>query len=220
MKITIISDTHDLLRPEIEEQIKLAPVVIHAGDVSTRETLEKIKSTITGKLYCVRGNADLDLSDLPENLSLELDGIKFAVAHKKKDFPGETADFYVCGHTHKYKVKGNFINPGSCGPRKPSQEITYAIFDTDTKSVTKVVVPHEAPTEDAPSEADTLMYIKKIMRMQDRNIQIPECANKLGLSEEFVATVMRVRVTHPGVSAHGILDKIEVNKIFDLENIK
>jgi len=215
MKITIISDTHDLLRPEIEEQIKTAPAVIHAGDVSTRETIENIKSKVTGDFYCVRGNADLELDELPETQIFEIDGIKFSMAHKKKDLPPDEADFYICGHTHKYKVKGNFINPGSCGPRSLKQEITYAVFDTETKTVEKVLVPHSAKTAGRPSDADMLSYIKKIMRMQDKNIQIPECAQRLGLSEDFVATVMRVRVTHPGVSAHGILDKIEVNKIFD-----
>ena len=42
--------------------------------------------------------------------------------------------------------------------------------------------------------------------------QFMDAIADLGLDEAFVAQICRIRVTHPGVTAHGILDKVEVNR--------
>lgn len=39
-------------------------------------------------------------------------------------------------------------------------------------------------------------------------------ARRLGLDREFVEQVCRIYVTHPGVDAQGIVNKMEVNALF------
>jgi len=40
-------------------------------------------------------------------------------------------------------------------------------------------------------------------------------AEHLGVEREFVEQVLRIYVTHPGVDAQGIMDKMEVSALFD-----
>ncbi len=56
MKIAIISDTHSLLRPEAEAQIKDCDYILHGGDIASRDVFDRISSF--AKTYFVRGNAD------------------------------------------------------------------------------------------------------------------------------------------------------------------
>ncbi|MCC8137103.1 MAG: hypothetical protein LIO76_03405 [Clostridiales bacterium] len=41
---------------------------------------------------------------------------------------------------------------------------------------------------------------------------ISQIAGELNLEESFVEEICRIYVTHPGVTANGILDKLEVNR--------
>ena len=56
MKLGIISDTHDLLRPEVLSALNDVDVILHAGDISSQKTLDQLRET--APLYAVRGNAD------------------------------------------------------------------------------------------------------------------------------------------------------------------
>lgn len=71
-KIAVISDTHSLLRPEIKEKIKECELIIHAGDIASKETVEKIERL--GPVYFVRGNADKGswTDGIPVSMELEL----------------------------------------------------------------------------------------------------------------------------------------------------
>ena len=42
-RIAVISDTHNMLRPEVVEVIKTCDAVLHGGDISGPETLDKIR---------------------------------------------------------------------------------------------------------------------------------------------------------------------------------
>ena len=46
----------------------------------------------------------------------------------------------------------------------------------------------------------------------DRGWKIERISREMKLDVCFVEQVCRIRVTHPGVSAEGIMDKIEVNR--------
>lgn len=48
-RIAVISDTHNLLRPEVAEVIKTCEVVLHGGDISGPQTLEMICGACGGK---------------------------------------------------------------------------------------------------------------------------------------------------------------------------
>ena len=61
MKIAIISDTHSLLRDEVMEKIKDCDIILHGGDIASKETVEAIEKL--GRAYFVRGNADNGYKD-------------------------------------------------------------------------------------------------------------------------------------------------------------
>jgi len=83
-RIAVISDTHNLLRPEVAAVIKTCDVVLHGGDISGPATFEKIRELCgessstrvggAGNFYAVRGNNDRDwASKFPtKTLSLQL----------------------------------------------------------------------------------------------------------------------------------------------------
>ena len=83
MKIGIISDTHDLLRPEVLGQLKGCACILHGGDISNLEILEQLERIAPVK--AVRGNNDKDWAEhLPMFLDFELGGLRVYMAHKKK----------------------------------------------------------------------------------------------------------------------------------------
>ncbi len=61
MKIAIISDTHSLLRPEIEEILHGCDYILHAGDISSQEIYDRISKIAPS--YFVRGNADKEWAE-------------------------------------------------------------------------------------------------------------------------------------------------------------
>ena len=71
-RIAVISDTHNLLRPEVASVLKTCEAVIHGGDISGPETLEKIRE-ICGQMENPQpeaaGDADQALST-KQNLNL------------------------------------------------------------------------------------------------------------------------------------------------------
>ena len=138
-RIAVISDTHNLLRPEVADVVRTCEIVLHGGDISGPETLEKVRN-LCGNFYVVRGNNDRDwASGIPYTLEVELYGRKFFMTHKKKDIPSDVeADVVIYGHSHRYAqdyINGTlYLNPGSCGPRRFNQAITMAVLtvpDTD-----------------------------------------------------------------------------------------
>ena len=83
----------------------------------------------------------------------------------------------------------------------------------------KIEIPHESAKEkpiEIPQE-NLLPVIEKILFYMDKGKQVKEISRKLAVSEEFVEQICRIRVTHPGVTANGILDKIEVNRVVTAE---
>ena len=43
MKIAILSDTHSLLRPEVEEELQKCDVILHGGDIASQELYDRVK---------------------------------------------------------------------------------------------------------------------------------------------------------------------------------
>ena len=61
-------------------------------------------------------------------------------------------------------------------------------------------------------EGDLLGIIEQILKRMDKGQRVQEIARALKIDPEFTEQICRIRVTHPGVSAHGILDKVEANR--------
>lgn len=226
-RIGIISDTHGLLRPEVAEVLKGCEVILHGGDINSVEILDELNEIVP--VYAVRGNNDKEWAkDLPETLFVELYGIHFLIVHNKKYIPKnlKNIDVVVYGHSHKYEEKYTdgmlFINPGSCGPRRFTQPITFAVLEAaDDKSfrVEKIEIAHVPKSggtaggsgtsvEERMQGRDMKRIVKSVMRDTDRRMPVSEIAVKNGISEELAELICRLYLTHPGVSADGIMGKM------------
>ncbi|MCC8044525.1 MAG: metallophosphatase family protein [Clostridiales bacterium] len=293
MRIAVISDTHDVLRAEVLEQIRIADAVIHAGDVSKPEIVDRIKANLKkdAHLYLVRGNADGDWAKkIPETLEFQLEQLLIFVVHNSKTavIP-DNCDIIISGHTHKFQAETEcasavemaieytssgfhgsqenandssgfqigqeygfqqgrlWLNPGSCGRKRFRLELSMAVLHLEgrTWQVEKIAIgtaeksiAHSARTElladslgtdsavefrkteddennsdiSALSSGELLHLINGILTRMNRGKTISQIAAQLHLEHSFVEEICRIYVTHPGVTANGILDKLEVNR--------
>lgn len=225
-RIGIISDTHGLLRPEVEETLRGCEAILHGGDVNKPEIIEKLNRI--APTYVVRGNNDKEWAGkLPETLTVSLCGIRFYMVHNKKYIPKreedlKDVDIIVYGHSHKYEEKQEngrlLLNPGSCGPRRFTQPITFAVLaveDDGAYKVEKVEVAHPNGRKSLSMEQEIAAHDMKkvvgaVMRDTNRRLSVGEIAAKNGISEELTEQICRLYLTHPGVSADGIIDKMGI----------
>ncbi|MDE7258493.1 MAG: metallophosphatase family protein, partial [Lachnospiraceae bacterium] len=204
--------------------------------INKPEILDKLNRI--APTYVVRGNNDKEWAkELPETLSVSLCGIGFFMVHNKKYIPKKEedlkdVDIIVYGHSHKYEEKQEggrlLLNPGSCGPRRFTQPITFAVLgvgDDGAYKVEKVEVAHPngAAKADRPeaekvtleqeiATLDMKRVVKAVMRDTNRGRSVGEIAVKNGISEELTEQICRLYLTHPGVSADGIIDKMGLPK--------
>lgn len=57
--------------------------------------------------------------------------------------------------------------------------------------------------------------METIIREMRAGHRVDAIAKKLGVDSGFVEQVCRIYVTHPGVDAQGIVDKMEVSALFE-----
>ena len=221
MKVGIISDTHDLLRPEVVDALQGCECILHCGDISSRKILDQLEQIAPVKV--VRGNNDKDWAeDLPMFLDFELGGLRIYMTHKKKDLPGDLSayDLVICGHTHQYaeawqeaagKNRTLLFNPGSCGLRRLIQPITMAILRIDPEGwvIEKVQIPHR-PGEKAPviDSGNIYRQIEVVVRDTEKGLSVDSIARKRGFDPALVEQIVRLYVTHPGVTVDGIMTKM------------
>ena len=226
-RIGIISDTHGLLRPEVVQALQGCEAILHGGDINNVKILDEVKRIAPA--YAVRGNNDKEWAAvLPETISSELCGLRFFMVHNKKYIPKDLTDIdiVVYGHSHKYEEKyvdGTLLlNPGSCGPRRFTQPITFAVLEVeDDRSfhVKKIEIAHmkkEGGTtnesadsmEELMKDRDMKHIIKSVMRDADKGIPVSEIAVRNDIGGELAELICRLYLTHPGVSADGIMGKM------------
>ena len=212
MRIGVISDTHGLLRPEALSALKGCEAILHGGDINRQEIIDELAKI--APVYAVRGNNDGDWAEhIPPFLDLELAGLRVCMAHKKRDLPADLSPWSlaVCGHSHKYEEarlgKTLLLNPGSCGPRRFNQAITLAVLEVDGGRirVDRVDIPHRVRVA-AP--VDLRAQIEAVMRETRRGRGPKDIAARHGRDPALVAQIVRLDVTHPGVTAEGILEKL------------
>ena len=141
MKIGVVSDTHGLLRPEVEAVLDGCAVILHGGDIGGQDILDALGEL--APVYPVRGNNDWGPwgESIPLTRELELGGLRICMAHMKRDLPGDLTsyDLVITGPTHKYaesrQGKTLLLNPGSCGPRRFGQPITFALLEVTEKGI-------------------------------------------------------------------------------------
>jgi len=216
MKIGVISDTHNQLRPEVLSALESCDVILHGGDVSRQEILDRLKTM--APVYAVRGNNDKEWAEyLPMCLDFTIAGLHLFMTHKKKDLPADLSgyDLVVYGHSHKYEELRSgrtlLLNPGSCGPRRFHQPITMATVQVKdgTPVITRIDIPHSQAAQ-KPDSAGPLLkpQVEAVIRETRKGRSISEIAVRQGLDQAVVEQIVRLYVTHPGVTADGIMTKM------------
>jgi putative phosphoesterase len=135
MRVGVISDTHNLLRPRVLERLEGCERILHAGDVGGLEILEPLRRI--APVTAIRGNTDTGATavELPETLAGDLGGLPFRMIHRREDadrtWPSRLR-LLIFGHSHRPEMEwqGNclLLNPGACGQRRFHLPLTLAIL--------------------------------------------------------------------------------------------
>ena len=146
MRIGIISDTHGLLRKEVENQLKDCDLIVHCGDIGKQEVIDKLSEL--GKVELIKGNVDkdIDISLAPKDKIIEVMNKRIYLIHNiaelNIDLHKENIDIVMYGHSHKSKIYKEdgilYINPGSVGPRRfklPTTMMKLTILDNESKDI-------------------------------------------------------------------------------------
>jgi hypothetical protein len=146
--IGILSDTHGLLRPEVEEALAGCARILHAGDVGDPEVLERLEGI--APVTAVRGNMDYGSwsNGLPVTEMVEIGGIFFYILHDlyQLDLDPVAAGIQVVvsGHTHRSewieKDGVIFLNPGSAGHRRHHYPVSVALIRIENGQVAPRIV--------------------------------------------------------------------------------
>ena len=124
-RVGVISDTHDLLRPEALRALRGSDLILHAGDVCGPEVLQALRDI--APVIAVRGNNDHGpwAEALPETTVVELGAMKALMVHDLKTLrPGAVrgVQVVISGHSHQPRKETRdgvlYFNPGSAGPRR------------------------------------------------------------------------------------------------------
>ncbi|SOE55981.1 hypothetical protein SAMN05446635_0989 [Burkholderia sp. OK233] len=125
-RIGLISDTHNLVRPEALQYLAGCDAIIHAGDICNQAVLDALAQI--APVTAVRGNNDIGepVASLPTHVKLTVQQVTILVVHDIADVGddprSEGIGVVVTGHSHKPAISERdgvlFVNPGSAGPRR------------------------------------------------------------------------------------------------------
>jgi putative phosphoesterase len=145
MRLVLMSDTHLPSRardlpPALWAAVDAADVVVHAGDWTSEDLLDRLESR-AALLVGVFGNNDHGAlrTRLPEVARVELGGVRFAVVHetgakegreRRADAAFPDTDVLVFGHSHipwdSVSPRGlRLLNPGSPTDRRRMPHATF-----------------------------------------------------------------------------------------------
>jgi uncharacterized protein len=163
MVIAVIADTHlprgaRRIPDACVERMRESDLVIHAGDISTREVLDQLAKTVDRPIAAVHGNVDTAelQNELPEARVIDADGAKIAVVHyagpatgrlnrMRKRFPDTNA--VVFGHSHiplheRDEHDGfQIFNPGSPTDRRRQPQHTMGMARAENGNLEFELVP-------------------------------------------------------------------------------
>jgi uncharacterized protein len=147
----VISDTHGLLRPQAVRALEGSDIIVHAGDIGSREVLNVLRSI--APLFAVRGNTDNGpwINGVPASDTAQFCGFLFHVLH---DFDRLAIDpqaagihILISGHSHIpaiTRIAGIlYLNPGSAGPRRFSLPVTLARIAVQGKELSPEIISLE-----------------------------------------------------------------------------
>ena len=141
MRIGLISDTHNTLRPAVFDAFEGVELILHAGDVGHPPIITELQAI--APVHAVYGNTDgFDIHALcKEKIELELAGKRIVVVHghelgspnpQNLRLMYKNADLIVYGHTHKPLLDESespvVVNPGAAGPARFKLRPSVAIL--------------------------------------------------------------------------------------------
>ncbi|MFO7713362.1 metallophosphoesterase family protein [Desulfosarcina sp.] len=133
--IGILSDTHGLVRPEVEKALAGCDQILHAGDVDIPQVLKRLQRI--APVTAVRGNMDRGpwSNVLPVTAMVQIEGVFFYILHDLHhlDLEPSAAGIHVVvsGHIHQPDIFEKdgviYLNPGSAGQRRYDYPVSVAI---------------------------------------------------------------------------------------------
>ncbi|MBQ8640537.1 MAG: metallophosphoesterase family protein [Lachnospiraceae bacterium] len=227
IRVAVLSDTHGMLRQEVKDVLSSCDVILHGGDINKQEILDQL--AVFAPVHVVRGNNDKEwAAELPETLRLELGGVRIFMIHNRRQIREDISecDLVIFGHSHRYleQKEGTtcWLNPGSCGPRRFHSPVTMALLEISengTFTIQKVELltgeketgGDRSPENPLPSStADRRKLVKAVIKDTDRGRTVDEIAVRNGITRDMAEQICRLYVTHPGIDADGVLDKMEL----------
>ena len=137
LRIGLISDTHDLLRPQARHALAGVARILHAGDICDGEVLTQLADI--APVTAVRGNNDRGAwaRALQTTAWVDIGGCLLYMVHDLSDLDidpraaGVHAVIY--GHSHKPLIDKRdgvlFVNPGSAGPRRFTLPVSVGFLE-------------------------------------------------------------------------------------------
>jgi len=145
VRLGIISDTHDLLRPEVFAIFQGVDRILHAGDVGDPGLLVELEAI--APVTAVWGNTDGSelRAMLPEVVETRIEGFDFLLLHghqlgvptpEKLNLAYPAAEVIIFGHTHKPLLTivdqvVTVMNPGGAGPRRFDLPASVGILELE-----------------------------------------------------------------------------------------
>ncbi len=138
-RIGVISDTHNLVRPEALTYLAGCDAIIHAGDICGQPVLDALARI--APVSAVRGNNDTGgwAASLRTHEIVSVQQTKILVVHDIADIKSDPREdgigVVITGHSHKPLIDTRdgvlYLNPGSAGPRRFRLPVTAAILLID-----------------------------------------------------------------------------------------
>jgi hypothetical protein len=138
-RIGLISDTHNLVRPEALRHLQGCEAIIHAGDICEAAVLDALRQI--APVTVVRGNNDTGewARAIPTHATLTVQQVKILVVHDQADLDVDPRrdgiKVVVTGHSHKPLIEERdgvlFVNPGSAGPRRFKLPVSAGVLEVD-----------------------------------------------------------------------------------------
>ena len=146
--VGVISDTHGRLLSSVCEAFQQVDLIIHAGDIDSKEVLDKLQSL--APVMAVRGNMDFGAwtEQLRESETIEIGEAVLHVRHILGNIPAMAAvDVVIYGHTHQAHMERRngilFVNPGSAGQRRYENPLSIALLCISGKEVDARIIALE-----------------------------------------------------------------------------
>jgi putative phosphoesterase len=137
LRIGVISDTHGLLRPQVQQRLAGVAHIVHAGDIGRPEIIAGLRRI--APVTAIRGNVDKGdwAQDYPDTQTIKLGGRSIYVVHDVRELQLDPKfhglDVVVSGHSHRPRIETIegvlYLNPGSAGPRRFNLPVTLATLE-------------------------------------------------------------------------------------------